>query len=139
MKFNIRLSIILNSHFKVVLIIFLLLTLISFKSNPQEINFKHLTINDGLSQNAVFAIMKDRRGFMWFGTKDGLNKYDGYNFTIYQHNPFDTTTLSANYITTLFEDNRGLIWVGTFDRGINVYDRAKDIFRRIDLDRKSVV
>lgn len=133
MKFNIRLSIILNSHFKVVLIIFLLLTLISFKSNPQEINFKHLTINDGLSQNAVFAIMKDRRGFMWFGTKDGLNKYDGYNFTIYQHNPFDTTTLSANYITTLFEDNRGLIWVGTFDRGINVYDRAKDIFRRIDL------
>lgn len=114
---------------------FFMWSFISIKSNSQEINFKHININDGLSQNAVFAIMKDSKGFMWFGTKDGLNKYDGYDFLIYQHNPFDSTTLSANYITSLFEDSHGLIWVGTFDRGINVYDRTKDVFRRIDLGR----
>ena len=135
MKFNIQLSMIFNSRLKAVLIIFFILTLFSFESYSQDYNFKHININDGLSQNAVFAIMRDSRGFMWFGTKEGLNKYDGYNFVIYQHNPFDSATLSANYITSLFEDSRGLIWVGTFDRGINVYDRTKDIFYRIDLGR----
>ena len=115
--------------------LFFVIFFLSFSGNPQEINFKHITINDGLSQNAVFAIMKDSRGFMWFGTKDGLNKYNGYNFLIYQHNPFDTTTLSANYITSIFEDSSGLIWVGTYDRGINVYDRSKEIFHRVDLGK----
>jgi signal transduction histidine kinase/ligand-binding sensor domain-containing protein/DNA-binding response OmpR family regulator len=135
MKFIIQLSLISKSHFSIMSLAVVVLTSVFFKSNSQVINFKHLTINDGLSQNAVFAIMKDSRGFMWFGTKDGLNKYDGYDFLIYQHNPFDSTTLSANYISSLFEDSRGLIWVGTFDRGINVYDRKKDIFHRIDLGK----
>lgn len=125
----------LKNRFRVVFFILLLLTSIIFNSNSQEINFKHITINDGLSQNAVFAIMKDSRGFMWFGTKDGLNRYDGYNFLIYQHNPFDSTTLSANYITSIFEDSHGLIWVGTYDRGINVYDRKKDVFYRVNLGK----
>ena len=135
MKFNIQLSLILKSRISSVFIAVLILTSFFFKSSSQEINFKHITINDGLSQNAVFAIMKDSRGFMWFGTKDGLNKYNGYNFLIYQHNPFDTTTLSANYITSIFEDSSGLIWVGTYDRGINVYDRSKEIFHRVDLGK----
>jgi signal transduction histidine kinase/ligand-binding sensor domain-containing protein/DNA-binding response OmpR family regulator len=135
MNLNIQLSMILKSRIRVLFIIFLLLTSIKFKGNSQEINFKHITINDGLSQNAVFAIMKDSRGFMWFGTKDGLNRYDGYNFLIYQHNPFDSTTLSANYITSIFEDSHGFIWVGTYDRGINIYDRKKDVFYRVNLGK----
>ena len=135
MKFNIHSSKKLINHFKVVFIFFLISTSFLFKSSSQDYNFKHININNGLSQNAVFAIMKDSRGFMWFGTKDGLNKFDGYNFVIYQHNPFDSATLSANYITSLFEDSRGLIWVGTFDKGINVYDRTKDVFHRIDLGK----
>ena len=135
MKYSIQLSMILKIHLRVVLIIFFILNLFSFKSFSQDYNFKHININDGLSQNAVFAIMKDSRSFMWFGTKDGLNKFDGYNFVIYQHNPFDSATLSSNYITSLYEDSRGLIWVGTFDQGINVYDRSKDIFRRINLGK----
>jgi len=135
MNFDIQLSMILKSRFKSFVVVFFILTSILLKSNSQEINFKHININDGLSQNAVFAIMKDSRGFMWFGTKDGLNKYDWYYFLIYQHNPFDSTTLSANYISSLFEDSRGLIWVGTYNGGLNVFDRSNEIFRRIDLGK----
>jgi signal transduction histidine kinase/ligand-binding sensor domain-containing protein/CheY-like chemotaxis protein len=76
---------------------------------------------------------------MWFGTKDGLNKYDGYNFVIYQHNPFDTTTLSTNYITSLYEDKRGLIWVGTYNGGVNVYDREFESFYRVDMRKDSLL
>jgi signal transduction histidine kinase/ligand-binding sensor domain-containing protein/DNA-binding response OmpR family regulator len=93
--------------------------------------FKHLTTEDGLSQNAVFALYQDSRGFMWFGTKDGLNRYDGYSFTIYQHNPFDSTSISANYITALFEDRQGNLWIGTYDGGLNRFMRESEVFQRI--------
>lgn len=104
------------------------------KLASQEVNFRHLNINDGLSQNAVFAILQDNRGFMWFGTKDGLNRYDGYTFKVYQHNPFDSATLSANYITKLFEDSRGILWVGTLNGGLNFYNREKETFQRISFN-----
>ena len=121
------------------LILFFCLYLLPFYSNSQEINFKHINIDDGLSQNAVFAILKDSKGFMWFGTKDGLNKYDGYDFVIYRHNSFDSTTLSANYISCLYEDKRGLVWVGTYDGGVNVYNRGNEEFYRIDLRKDSIL
>ncbi|MDZ7303648.1 MAG: response regulator [candidate division KSB1 bacterium] len=102
------------------------------KAPPGEkIAFKRLTIDDGLSQNAVFAIVQDRQGFMWFGTKDGLNRYDGYSFTVYQHNPFDSTSLSANYITALFEDTRGVLWIGTADGGLNRLQGETGSFQRL--------
>ncbi len=109
------------------IIVFLLLPI----TYSQNINFKHLTIDDGLSQNAVFAILQDSKGFMWFGTKDGLNRYDGYSFRVYQNNPFDTLTISANYITFLFEDSRGILWVGTLDGGLNIYRSETDSFEKI--------
>ncbi|PKP50218.1 MAG: hypothetical protein CVT92_14630 [Bacteroidetes bacterium HGW-Bacteroidetes-1] len=117
----------------VYLSIFFFAVLFSISVTAERIQFKHITINDGLSQNAVFAILKDSKGFMWFGTKDGLNRYDGNNFVVYQHNPFDSTSISANYITELFEDSRGLIWVGTLDGGLNVFNRKLEIFYRIYL------
>lgn len=92
--------------------------------------FQHLTIDDGLSQSAVYALMQDRQGFIWIGTKDGLNRYDGYEFTIYQHNPFDSTTISNNYITAILEDSRGYLWVGTREGGLNRLNRASGKFRR---------
>ncbi|HKL31576.1 MAG TPA: two-component regulator propeller domain-containing protein [Tangfeifania sp.] len=95
-----------------------------------------MSINDGLSQNAVFAILQDSKGFMWFGTKDGLNCYDGYNFVIYQHNPFDSTTISANHITALFEDRHKNIWVGTLTGGLNLYNPESDTFQQILLESK---
>jgi len=108
-----------------------LLTALYGLAQPQNISFKHLTINDGLSQNAVSAILQDHQGFMWFGTKDGLNRHDGYSFTVYQHNPFDSTSLSANYVTALFEDRRGTIWIGTADGGLNCLQRETGSFQRL--------
>ncbi len=113
--------------------LFVLALLIAPPLSAKEINFRHLTIDDGLSQNAVFSILQDSRGFMWFGTKDGLNRYDGYNFVVYQHNPFDSTSVSDNFIKRLFEDSRGFIWVGTLDGGISVYDRTTNQFKRLKL------
>lgn len=86
-----------------------------------EIKFENLTIEDGLSQSSVFAIQQDKRGLMWFGTWDGLNRYDGYHFTIYKYNENDPYSLSNNEISALYEDNSGILWIGTSVGGVNKY------------------
>ena len=101
--------------------------------SAQDIRFKHITGNDGLSQNAVLAITQDKDGFMWFGTKDGLNKYDGYSFKVFLHSPNDPTSLDSNYITALFTDSKGNLWVGTENGLLNRYDKNKNDFQRIGL------
>ena len=99
----------------------------------QPVDFRRLTIEDGLSQNAVYAVSQDRQGFLWFGTKDGLNRYDGYTFTVFQHNPFDTTTLSDHHITKLFEDPGGGLWIGAQSGALNYYRQDTETFERIQL------
>lgn len=91
---------------------------------PDRVVFRHMTIEEGLSQNAVYALLQDRQGFVWIGTKDGLNRYDGYAFEVFRHDPFDPATLSSSYVTALLEDTRGHLWVGTQDGGLNRLDRA---------------
>ncbi|MFQ5675345.1 MAG: two-component regulator propeller domain-containing protein [bacterium] len=71
--------------------------------------FRHLSIDDGLSQSTVLCALQDRRGFMWFGTQDGLNRYDGAGFKIYKHRPDDPNSLSENWVWSLFEDSLGYI------------------------------
>ena len=86
-------------HIAPLLLIFLFLLLpnLSFPQND-EIIFKHLSVEDGLSNSSVFAILQDSRGFMWFGTTNGLNRYDGYNIKIFNHDLQDSSTLSSSFI-----------------------------------------
>ncbi|RPI60783.1 MAG: hypothetical protein EHM44_09830, partial [Ignavibacteriales bacterium] len=126
-------EVLVSDNFKDILLLLSLFILFTFPSFSQNnnIEFKHLSSDDGLSQNFVSCILQDQKGFMWFGTKDGLNRYDGHTFAVYQHDPFDTTTISANYITALYEDSRGYIWIGTLNGGLNCFDRNTEIFHHI--------
>ncbi len=110
-------------------ILLLMLMVRGLSAQERAPHLQHLTIEDGLSQSAIFALMQDRQGFIWIGTKDGLNQYDGYHFTVFQHNPFDSTTLSSNFVTAIFEDSRGYLWVGTREGGLNRMDRNNEQFR----------
>ena len=94
--------------------------------------FDHLGIEQGLSQSSVICIMQDSRGFMWFGTEDGLNRYDGYTFKVYRHNPNDSTSISSNNITAIKEDHYGNLWIGTGGKGINKFDPQSDTFKRFE-------
>ena len=87
----------------------------------RNLKFTHLTTNDGLSQGYVTAILQDRRGFMWFATRDGLNRYDGNSFVVYKNNPNDPGSLSSNFIQDLIEDDRGYLWIAT-NTGVNKFD-----------------
>ena len=87
--------------------------------------FQNFSVRDGLSQNTVNAILQDKLGFLWFGTKDGLNRYDGLSFRQYKCNQIDKRSLGNNFITALYEDKTGQIWVGT-DTGVYIYHPDKD-------------
>lgn len=94
----------------------------------EDINFTALTTKDGLSSNTVNVILKDRYGLLWFGTEDGLDKFDGTNFKVYRHKPGDSTTLQANEVLSLHEDQSGNLWIGTSGGSISFYDRKRDAF-----------
>lgn len=103
-----------------------LLATLHAQQNP--IKFEHISIQQGLSQSTVSCILQDKKGFMWFGTEDGLNRYDGYNFTIYKNDSLDKTSLSDSYILSLYEDKSGTLWIGTYSGGLNKFDREKEQF-----------
>ena len=108
------------------LLLFVLL-LSSWMVVAQSYQFKHLEVSDGLSNNSVNTICKDRDGFMWFGTTTGLNRYDGYTFKIYQHAENDPGSLPDNYITDIAEMPDGRFWVNT-GRGYVLFDKEQDCF-----------
>ena len=95
-----------------------------------DLRFAHLTTNDGLSQNAVTAILQDRRGFMWFATRDGLNRYDGYACVVYKNKADDPESLSSNLIHDLMEDDQGYLWIATYTGGVSKFDPATERFTR---------
>jgi ligand-binding sensor domain-containing protein/DNA-binding CsgD family transcriptional regulator len=96
--------------------------------------FQNFSIKDGLSQNSILCIFQDSKGFMWFGTRDGLNLYDGYTFSQYHNNPQNPDSLSDNTILTLYEDGEGLLWIGTHRGGVNRFNRQTGIFTRFTAD-----
>jgi ligand-binding sensor domain-containing protein len=82
------------------------------KAQPEPIQFQHFTEKDGLSHRTINCLLQDRRGFMWFGTPEGLNRFDGYSFRKFKHRSGDSTSLISNIINCLYEDRSGYIWVG---------------------------
>lgn len=95
-----------------------------------KLRFERLTVEQGLSQSSVLCSLQDSRGFLWFGTYDGLNRYDGDAFKIYRYDLKDDRSISDNGIRALVEDHDGIIWVGTSNSGLNAYDRKTDSFKR---------
>jgi signal transduction histidine kinase/ligand-binding sensor domain-containing protein len=88
----------------------------------QKIHFERLSVQDGLSHSTVRCIIQDKQGFLWFGTDDGLNRYDGYDFRVFKHDPEDPGSLSTNAIASLLEDTAGILWVGTYGGGLDRFD-----------------
>jgi ligand-binding sensor domain-containing protein/serine phosphatase RsbU (regulator of sigma subunit) len=96
-------------------------------SQANRLRFNNLSLDDGLSQSTVYSILKDSRGFIWFGSLDGLNKYNGYEIVSYRKDVSDENSIADNYIKCLFEDNSQNLWIGTHN-GISVYNRITNSF-----------
>lgn len=114
-----------SKKIQIILLFILFFVYLNKVYSQQPIKFKHIKVEDGLSQSWVRCIHQDWQGFMWFGTEDGLNKYDGYSITTYysdsKHN------LASNSILTIYEDKNNNLWIGT-EKGLNFYDREADRF-----------
>ena len=105
----------------------------SSASEKEKYFFRHINYNEGLSQSSVICILQDSKGYMWFGTSNGLNKYDGYSFSVFVHDPLDSNSLSDNGINTIIEDKNGIIWIGTVRGVLNKFNRRKGTFEKYDI------
>ena len=93
--------------------------------------FSSLKLKDGLSQLTVSAIYQDKRGFLWLGTRNGLNRYDGNSFVVYKHDNRDSSSLSSNHILALVEDNQHNLWIATAN-GLN-HPETHDVFQEAEV------
>ena len=123
----------MNKHFKILLLIIILLIHLTGFIYPQtqQYKFRHLTTDNGLPTNKSWVVIKDSKGFIWVGTRGGLCRYDGYDVKVFQYESGDTTSLSDNSIIgsskLIVEDNDGYLWVGT-QKGLNKFDPVKENF-----------
>ncbi|MBK7380182.1 MAG: GHKL domain-containing protein [Ignavibacteriales bacterium] len=126
---------------KYFVILLVALSFIRLSAQSHSIRFKNLDIEQGLSQNMIRDLLQDTKGFMWIGTWDGLNRYDGYNFKVYKHIDGDSSSLITNKIGCLLEDHKGRLWIGTFGGGLSLFNRDKESFTNYvhnPNDRKSI-
>lgn len=130
-------GLIMSNLKKIVICLSLLCTtgiLSAFPESREQINFSYISLNEGLSQSTVFSIAQDKRGNMWFATYDGVNKYDGYAFTVYQHNENDPNSIANDISRIVMTDSKGRVWIGTRD-GLSYYDEEKDKFHNFYYER----
>ncbi|UZO82309.1 ATP-binding protein [Aquimarina sp. ERC-38] len=123
---------------KTVRFFLILLILEPFTAYTQNaLNFEHLTTENGLSQSDVNTIFQDDDGFMWFGTHDGLNRYDGYEFTIYKPDIKNTKSISSNLVWKIIDDEQGNLWIGTTGGGLNYFNRETEEFTSFTSDKNN--
>lgn len=110
---------------------------VSTASAQVTMEFDRWTTNQGLSQVSVFFIMQDRDGYMWFATENGLNQFDGYEFTHFTHSLYDTNSLSDQLVYAMLEDSEGIMWIACFGGGLNRFDRRTGAFKHYRHDPKN--
>ena len=109
-----------------------LLPLFAWAGQETNYIFRHYQVEHGLSDNMVTACIQDDDGFVWIGTRDGLNRFDGYSFKVFRHDPEVSSTLGSNWITSLNCDQTGNLWVGTL-AGLFRYDKERESFHHLSL------
>lgn len=131
----------LHKYLYPILLMLFIAVITPLSAQNGNVKFEHLSLEDGLSHIYARQIIQDKSGFIWIATPDGLNKYDGYQFTRYRHDPFDSTSLAANSTNCIFVDSGGTLWVGSFD-ALHRYNPAEDNFTRYQPkknDRSSLI
>lgn len=111
------------------IIIFILSFALTINAQIEYVEGERLSIANGLSSNSIWSILQDSRGFLWIGTDNGLNRFDGYNIKIFKNDPGDSTSLSSNSVESIYEDRSGRLWIGTHC-GLNQFDPYSETFLR---------
>jgi ligand-binding sensor domain-containing protein/serine phosphatase RsbU (regulator of sigma subunit) len=119
------------------IIFFVIVQAIVVQLRAQDYKFNHFSVEQGLSQTVVNCIMQDQQGFMWFGTQEGLNRYDGYAFKIYKRDPQDSNSLANNFIYTIYQTKDGIIWIGTNGNGLDRFDPISESFTHYPYDENN--
>lgn len=127
----------INKVLLFILIFNLMFSIKSVKAKPinKDFIFNRITLEDGISQGSIEDIIQDRHGYLWFGTADGLNRYNGYEFKVYKYKEDDNNSLTSSYIGALIEDKEGFLWVGT-NQGLNRLDTYDDTIKRFVTSHK---
>ncbi|MFC2140868.1 two-component regulator propeller domain-containing protein [Acidobacteriota bacterium] len=112
----------------------LLNTSVYLHSQDKPIAFEYITSNNGLSNDNILCILQDSKGFLWFGTENGLNRFDGYNFKTYRHQPEHSNSLSSDIVRTIIEDRSGVLWIGTLWGGVSKFDPKTETFTHYQSD-----
>ena len=103
-------------------------------AQDSEIQFDHLFAKNGLANNYVTKIIQDDQGFIWIGTVEGLNRYDGYSYKVFKNDPKDSTSLSDDWVTDIYEDKQNNIWIATRRYGLNKYNKLNESFTHYRYD-----
>ena len=118
-------------------IVSFIISLLSIVANGRSYYFRHYGTDNGLPNNTVMDCLQDNRGFIWFATREGLTRFDGYQFKVFLHNPSASNCLIDNFVTSICEDKDGWIWIGT-PNGLCYYIPDNDCFGTIASENKNI-